>query len=112
MTMWGTLHLEIDEARGEKKSATIDLSKSVRMLELGSNASVLHYFAVIHLLFIFYSFTSQKLKTDVEYCKLANGSISPTVGGCELGGLRSSSPSQGQVHRGAAEVNLDLTRGT
>ena len=39
-------------------------------------------------------------------------SISPTVGGCELGGLRSSSPSQGQVHRGAAEVNLDLTRGT
>ena len=36
-------------------------------------------------------------------------SISPTVGGCELGGLRSSSPSQGQVHRGAA---LDLTRGT
>ena len=25
-------------------------------------------------------------------------SISPTVGGCELGGLRSSSPSQGQVH--------------
>ena len=39
-------------------------------------------------------------------------SISPTVGGCELGGLRSSSPSQGQVLRGAAEVNLDLTRGT
>ena len=49
-----TLHLEIDEARGEKKSTTIDLSKSVRELELGSNASVLHYFAVIHLLFIFY----------------------------------------------------------
>ena len=41
-----------------------------------------------------------------------NPSISPTVGGCELGGLRSSSPSQGQVHRGAAEVDLDLTRGT
>ena len=38
-------------------------------------------------------------------------SISPTVGGCELGGLRSSSPSQGQVHRGAAEVNLDLDEG-
>ena len=38
-----------------------------------------------------------------------NFSISPTVGGCELGGLRSSSPSQGQVHRGAAEVDLDVT---
>ena len=43
---------------------------------------------------------------------IVNFSIRPTVGGCELGGLRSSSPSQGQVHRGAAEVNLDLTRGT
>ena len=53
MTMC-TLHLEIDEARGEKKSTTIDLSKSVREGELRSNASVLHYFAVIHLLFIFY----------------------------------------------------------
>ena len=31
------------------------------------------------------------------------------MGGCELGGLRSSSPSQGQVHRGAAEVNLDFS---
>ena len=49
-----TLHLEIDEARGEKKSTTIDLSKSVRELELGSNASVLHYFAAMHLLFVFY----------------------------------------------------------
>ena len=49
-----TLHLEIDEARCKKKSTTIDLSKSVRKWELGSNASVLHYFAVIHLLFIFY----------------------------------------------------------
>ena len=48
------LHLEIDEARGEKKSTTIDLSKCVREWELRSNASVLHYFAVIHLLFIFY----------------------------------------------------------
>ena len=38
-------------------------------------------------------------------------SISPTVGGCELGGLRSSSPSQGQVHQGAAEVDLDLDSG-
>ena len=48
-----------------------------------------------------------------ETCTQENiSSISPTVGGCELGGLRSSSPSQGQVHRGAAEVNLDLTRGT
>ena len=37
-------------------------------------------------------------------------SISPTVGGCGLGGLRSSPPSQGQVHRGAAEVDLDLTQ--
>ena len=53
MTMC-TLHLEIDEARGEKKSTTIDLSKSVREGELRSNASVLHYFAVTHLLFIFY----------------------------------------------------------
>ena len=35
-------------------------------------------------------------------------SISPTEGGCGLGGLRSSPPSQGQVHRGAAEVDLDL----
>ena len=40
-----------------------------------------------------------------------NSSISPTVGGCELGGLRSSSPSQGQVHRGASEVDLDLDEG-
>ena len=38
--------------------------------------------------------------------------ISPTAGGCGLGGLRSSPPSQGQVQRGAAEVDLDLTRGT
>ena len=41
----------------------------------------------------------------------SNFSISPTVGGCELGGLRSSSPSKGEVHRGAAEVNLDLDEG-
>ena len=39
-------------------------------------------------------------------------SISPTEGGRGLGGLRSSPPSQGQVHRGAAEVDLDLTMGT
>ena len=37
-------------------------------------------------------------------------SISPSVGGCGLGGLRSGPPSQGQVQRGAAEVDLDLTR--
>ena len=54
----------------------------------------------------------------VEYLSTRNAmslcvfSISPTVGGCGLGGLRSSPPSQGQVHQGAAEVDLDLTRGT
>merc|ERR1711923_256973 len=32
-------------------------------------------------------------KSEVQSSKF---SISPTVGGCELGGLRSSSPSQGQ----------------
>ena len=41
-----------------------------------------------------------------------NSSISPTVGGCGLCGLRSSPPSQGQVQRGRAEVDLDYTRGT
>ena len=51
-------------------------------------------------------------KPFILFLLLGYFSISPTVGGCELGGLRSSSPSQGQVHRGAAEVNLDLTRGT
>ena len=56
-----TLHLEIDEARGKKKSTTIDLSKSVREWELGSNASVLHYFAVIHLLFVFYYYKMELL---------------------------------------------------
>ena len=40
-------------------------------------------------------------------CNVIN-SISPTEGGRGLGGLRSSPPSQGQVHRGAAEVDLDL----
>ena len=50
-------------------------------------------------------FVTQKLIRDIF-------SISSTVGECGLGGLRSSSPSQGQVHLGAAEVNLDLTRGT
>ena len=39
-------------------------------------------------------------------------SISPIVGGCGLGGLRSSPLSQGQVHQGVAEVDLDLMRGT
>ena len=38
--------------------------------------------------------------------------ISSTAGGGELGRLRSSSPSQVQVQRGEAELNLDLTRGT
>ena len=54
--------------------------------------------------------------SSLGLCRLVNyisiTSISPTVGGCGLGGLRSSPPSQGQVHRGAAEVDLDLTRGT
>ena len=38
-------------------------------------------------------------------------SISPAVGGCGLGRLLSSPPSQGQVQWGRAEVDLDLTRG-
>ena len=41
-----------------------------------------------------------------------NFGISSTAGGGELGRLRSSSPSQVQVQRGEAELNLDLTRGT
>ena len=51
-----------------------------------------------------------KLKvTNIRYVFFF--SISPTEGGRGLGGLRSSPPSQGQVHRGAAEVDLDLDEG-
>ena len=68
--------------------------------------------AVVVLLFHQTNLTF-KIKTVEKYQQQAKKySISPTVGGCGLGGLRSSPPSQGQVHRGAAEVDLDLTRGT
>ena len=53
-----------------------------------------------------------KFKAAVPEHQVLDFGISPTAGGGGLGRLRSSPPSQVQVQRGEAELDLDLTRGT
>lgn len=60
----------------------------------------------------FISLATFDIKDERNLSKTSNLDSRPTVGGCELDGLRSSPLSQGQVQRGAAEVDLDVTMGT
>ena len=90
--------------------------KAVRQTGRDPTWNVLGVLSEKNVFFLNKAFADCKCIPDVYEPKMyfqisKSYSISPTVGGCELGGLRSSSPSQGQVHQGAAEVNLDLDEG-